>query len=223
MLMLVLLGNSAFADSEDNTEFFMLNFIPQKYWDIAYRTGQRNKAWLYINPLLERNIVIKDEERFLEMIPEIATDEAVQRLKLQIENIIIDRYGSDHLAEIAGFFRTPFGEEMLSIAKDHNLFVELQSQSPQGGPIERWRSYLSPQERAQFSVFTNTPAGKAFVTQTWSIRRSLHYQFWDRYLWPAPPLNSPYIIEIIQADGILKFPNIITRQSLLRELGATNP
>lgn len=222
MLILVLFGTSAIADSEDDTELFMSNFIPQKYWDIAYRTGLRNKAWLYVNPLLERNIVIKDEERFQEMIPEIATDEAVQRLKLQIANIIIDRYGPDHLAEIADFFRTPFGEEMLSIAKDNNLFVKLHSQSPRGGPIERWRPYLSPQERAQFSVFTNTPAGQAFVTQTWAVRRSLHYQFLERSLWPAPPLNSPFIVEAIQADGILKFPNIIARQSLLRELEATS-
>lgn len=223
ILILALLGTTALANPKDDAALFMSNFIDQRYWDDVHRISERRKIRIYRDVLLERNITIADAERFQDMIPEIAADETVQRVKSQVETFIIESYGPDHLSQIADFFRLPFGEKMLAIAKDKHLFKNLHRQTPRGGPIEQWWDYLSLQERARFGAFASTAAGQFFVKQTWAVRRALHYEITELSRWPDPPLNRPYIVEILKADGVLKFPNPVTRQSLIRELSVANP
>ncbi len=220
ILMLSLLGTAAFANREDDAELYMLHFIHEKHWDRAHRASQYNVERLYREPFRTRNITVLDPKRFNEMMPEIAADESVARLKTHIAQFIIDSYGAEHLSEIADFFRTPTGEQMLAIAKKHNLFARLHSQSQGGGPIDRWRGFLSPLDLARFRSFANTEAGTFFVERTWLIRRSVYYQMYDRPNWPEPPLNRPYIVDIMKADGVLKFPNRVARQSLISEMSA---
>ena len=223
ILTLAFLGTSALANPEKDAALFMSNFIDQSYWDYVERKSEQNKTRVYRRALLERNIVIVDKERFHDMIPESAADEAVQRLKSHVAAFIIESYGPDHLSHIADFFRQPFGEKMLLIAKDNHLFKKLHSQSPNGGPIDQWWDYLSLQERARFGAFGSTPAGQFFVKQTWAVRRALHYEIVEISRWPDPSLHRPYIVEILKTDGILKFPNPALRQSLIKELSVTNP
>lgn len=221
--VLVMFGTPSLADPEDDVALYIEHFIDQSYWDSAHRRGKGVSALLYRKSLSERGVAIVDRKAFINMIPDVAADEAVERLKWHAGQFIIESYGQRYLYEIAVFFRTPTGQKMLAIAKDQNLFKVLHRQSPKGGPIERWRDHLSPLDRARFNAFANSEAGQFFVTQTWAVRRSLHYLIGESSRWPEPPLNRPYIVDILKADGILKFPNRIIRQTLISELGASSP
>ena len=223
ILMLALLGTTALANSKNDAALFMSNFIDQRYWDDVHRRSELRKPRIYRRALLERNVTIADAERFQDMIPESAAAETVQRLKSHVAMFIIESYEPDHLSQIADFFRRPVGKKMLLIAKENNLFKKLHSQTRFRGPIDQWRDYLSLQERAHFGAFASTPAGQAFVNQTWAVRRALHYEITEMARWPDPPLNRPYIVEILKVDGILRFPNPVTRQTLIRELMVANP
>ena len=162
-------------------------------------------------------------EHFLDLMPESATNDAVYRLKNHIAEVIIQSYGSEYLAEISNFFRTQTGERMLIIARQNELFKRLHRQSPHGGPVERWKTYLSLGDLSHYRAFTNTPAGKFFVQQTWAVRRKLHYEIHEISRWPNAPLDQSYFVEILEADGILKFPNRTMRTSLIQELSAADP
>ncbi len=231
IFVFAIFGTTAFADPEDDAEWYMSHFLTESYWDTAYRNCLRHRARLYYEPLEERNISILDKERFDMLIPESAADEAFLRLRGQLANTIIEGYGPEHLNEIVNFFKTPLGDEMLAIAKGRDLFADKLIQSALDGPVRPWLNLLSTQQRLQFNSFGITPAGQAFISQTWAVRRILFYQKYYHhdhqkraYLrWAAPPLDRPYIIEMIQAGGILRFPNPIARQSLLNELSASNP
>lgn len=95
ILTLAFLGTSALANPEKDAALFMSNFIDQSYWDYVERKSEQNKTRVYRRALLERNIVIVDKERFHDMIPESAADEAVQRLKSHVATFIIESYGPD--------------------------------------------------------------------------------------------------------------------------------
>jgi hypothetical protein len=221
---LAIWGTTAIASPEDDADLFMSHFIDQKNWDMKNPLIYRKNVRRYSEPLRKRGVTIIDQSRFEQLIPEHATEDVLQQRKSHVAEIIIESYGAENLAQIADFFRTPFGQKMLLIAKEEKLFDrQLRSSLKRGknGPINRWRSYLSPLELAHFSTFANTPSGQVFVKQTWKVRRSVHNEFWNPSHWPAPPLDRPYIVEIMKTDGVLKFPNRIVRQSLISELSNT--
>ncbi len=221
--MLALWGPPALANPENDAAWFIEHFVDQRYWVSAHQTGQWNSARIHREALLERGVIIVDEERFAEMIPETATEETVKRLKSRIATIIIESYGPKHLSEISGFFRTPLGEKMLLMAKDNDLFAYLRYASPLNGPVDEWKHYLQPMERIRYMTFTGSPAGHVFVNQTWAVRNSIIHEIRESWRQPDLPLNRPYIVEILKADGIAIFPNPIARRSLITELSITNP
>ena len=223
LLMLAFWGTTALANARDDATLFMSHFIDQKEWNKAHRAFAQNRDRLYRDTLLLQGIDIMDMEHFRDMIPKSAADEAVQQLKHHVADVIIQSYGTETLSQIADFFRTPTGEIMLATARTNKLFKQLHRQSPRGGPVEQMSAYLPIGELARYRVFTSTPAGKVFVQQTWAIRRALYYEIHEISHWPKLPLNRPYIVEIIKTDGILKFPNRVARQSLVRELSVTSP
>ncbi|MBL1436814.1 MAG: hypothetical protein COB08_011545 [Rhodobacteraceae bacterium] len=223
ILMLALWGPPVLANPENDAAWFMTHFVDQRYLDGVYSHGQWHSTRAHREALLERGVIIVDDERFAEMLSETAIEETVQRLKSRIATVIIESYGPKHLSEIADFFRTPLGGEMLLIAEDNDLFEDLRYASSLNGAIHKWKHYLSPIERIRYMTFTNSPAGQVFVNQTWAVRTSINAEIRKRWNWPDLPLNRPYIVEILKADGIALFPNPIMRRSLIRELSATNP
>lgn len=217
LLFLTLCGTPLIATPREDAEFFITHFIPAKRME-----GAKSYAFDYRSLLSSRGIVTIDHERYSEIVPRVPTDEELELIKDHVSEIIIANYGEENLSQIVDFFQTPLGEDMLTIAKNNELFAKLFYYRPARSPVQEWSSYLTPLERARYGAFTNTPAGKAFVQQTYGFRQTLHFAFYKRTFWPTPSLDQPYMIEVIKADGILKFPNRTARQSLLRELEAAS-
>lgn len=223
IFVFAVLGTTAFADPEDDAEWFMSHFMEQRYWDSAYRIGLHDLAKAYEQALSNRNITVEDFERFQDLIPHTASEDYVKRSKHEFSIIIIEHFGPDYLAEIASFFRTPLGEEILAIENEQKFFSRLHFSEPWGGTLGIWKSNLSAMQVIEFSTFSSTPAGQFFMSQTLALRPKLRRSVFQRGTRPDPPLDRPYIIEITQTDGILRFANPIARRSLLNELSASNP
>ena len=222
VFMLAFSGGAVLANPQDDAELFMRHFIDQYYWDSAYQSNRRFSVEIYESALRERGVAILDRGRFTDLMPEIAADEAMERLEIRVSGLVIDGYGPHHLSEIAAFLRTPTGRKLLSIANEKDFFSH-SLRERQGDPINEWGDYLSPLELARYKAFTSSAAGQIFVDQTQTLRRSLIPEILGIGNWPDPPLNRPYIVEIIKTDGVLSFPNPVARQSLIRELSAANP
>lgn len=133
---------------------------------------------------------------------------------------LIEAYTPERLKDIVTFFKTRTGQEMLQIAEDNELFKRISYQSPRKGPVAQWKPYLSLQQFTAYKSFSATDSGRFFVEETYRIRRSLRYVIWERAGWPEPPLNTPYIIELLNVDGIFEFANPAARAGLIRNLRA---
>lgn len=222
VLTLLLCGTTAPANEKDDAVYYMSHFIEQKEWDSIHRRLQRRGDFFYRRELQLRGITILDYERFRDMMPSAAADEAIEQLKSHIADFVVQSYGEETLAQIADFFRTPTGKRMLAIARENRLFEELARQTPRGGPVEKWKTYLSLEDRTRYSAFTNTEAGQVFVQQTWAVRRAIHHEIYSETHWAELPIDRPYLADIVATGGILKFPNRVARQSFLSELSTTN-
>ncbi|MEP1537363.1 MAG: hypothetical protein ABJQ34_15430 [Paracoccaceae bacterium] len=223
---LILFGPMANANQNGDANFFITYFVDDTIWDRAYRAMKLRSPLFYRNALLERDVTIADRERFIELMPEDATKEAVQLIKSRAVELISEQYGAENLAEIAEFFRTTTGKKMLNIARDEKLFKGLESLYSPGAiyhPMKQWSKHLSILEIARFNAFTNSPAGQVFIRDTVAIKKSVFIQIRSPTRWPKPPLNRPYIVNIMTTDNVLKFPNRIARQSLIRELSISSP
>lgn len=221
--LFVLFGPMAHANQSDDADFFVANFIDEANWIGTYRSMKSSSPRFYRSALLERNVTIVDKERFKELMPDDATEEAVQLMKSHASAFVSEEYGAENLAEIAAFFRTTTGKKMLKVARDEKLFDRQFYRRSIGGPMQQWRRHLSTLEIARYSAFTNSPAGQVFIRDTFTIRKSLFYQLNNKSLWPKPPLNRPYIVNILKTDNVLHFPNRVARQSLIRELSISYP
>ncbi|MEP1537242.1 MAG: hypothetical protein ABJQ34_00685 [Paracoccaceae bacterium] len=222
-LVLVLFGAIAQADPKDDADFFMSYFIDQREWDRSYRIIEWNSPILYRDALLEKNVIVLDRGRFRDLMPDTATEDTLQLLKSHVTDFVVESYGTDTLAKIAEFFRTPTGKKMLIVAKNEVIFEQRTILGRNKHPMREWGNHLSVLEFAQYNSFTNTPAGRVFFERTVAIRRAVGYEMTEVSKWPTPSINKSYIVEIIKADGVLKFSNRTARQSLIRELSASIP
>ncbi|MEO9898101.1 MAG: hypothetical protein ABJD13_05380 [Paracoccaceae bacterium] len=223
---LILFGPMANANQNDDANFFITHFVGDFYWDWTHRTVKLNSPRFYRNALRERDVTIIDKERFIELMPEDATEEAVQLIKSRTSEFISEQYGAENLAKIAEFFRTTTGKKMLNIARNEKLFKgieNLYATRALNPPMKQWRKHLSTLEISRFNAFVHSPAGQVFIRDTAAIRKSVLFQITHAPHWPTPPLNRPYIVNIMTTDNVLKFPNRIARQSLIRELSISSP
>ena len=223
VLVLTLFGAQAKANPNDDAAFFMTYFVSQANWDRMHRMMKQRSPRFYRDAFIERNVSIVDEDRFRDLMPDQAAEDAVKLIKSNAVDFIADHYGADNLSEIASFFRSPTGEKMLKVARDKGLFNTLFYRSVTDLPVQHWRSHLSPLELSRYNAFANSEAGRIFVKKTFVIRKALFYQFNDMSKWPTPPLNRPYVVDILKAEGVLRFPNRVVRQSLIRELSVSSP
>ncbi|MEP3635985.1 MAG: hypothetical protein ABJN14_01825 [Paracoccaceae bacterium] len=223
ILLLALWGTTAHADEKEDAAFFMTHFFEPDFWETERRKFLNWGGSAYYHDLLwARNIQILDRTRFNSMFPQSAADDAAQQFERHASDAIIAFYGPENLAQLVDFFQTPTGYKMLEKAKADNLFRRTNLVSPLRGPVAKMKDYLKFSEHTRYSSFASTPAGQFYVQQTYVLRRTLSYDRELRFRWYMPPLDQPFLIDIVEADGVLKFPNRIARDALIREIKAAS-
>ncbi|MEO9517341.1 MAG: hypothetical protein ABJH45_06230 [Paracoccaceae bacterium] len=223
ILLLAFWGTTVHADEKDDAAFFMAHFFELDFWDIEGRSFPKVYYWYYKDLLSSRSIEVVDRDRFSSMFPQSAADDRNEQYRQHASDAIIEFYGPENLGQIVDFFQTPTGQKMLRKAKADNLFRRARYQTSKNGPIEKMKAYVAFSELSRYSEFASSPAGRFFVRETYFLRRKLFHDKMEYSRWYTPPLNRPYIVDILKADGVLKFPNRIARDALIREIRAASP
>ena len=111
---------------------------------------------------------------------------------------------------------------MLSAAAEKNLFSQDVYRTDWNEKIEDWSDCLQLRDFTRFSAFTLTPAGRAFTNKTSEIPDTWRYELSHRPLRYSfrPNLNQHFIVEILEADGVVAFSSPTDRQNLIREINA---
>ena len=222
ILLLALWGTTVHADEKEDAAFFMTHFFEPEFWDVGRRSFLKNTYWYYNDLLSSRSIEVVDRDRFNSMFPQSAADDTDEQYRQHASDAIIEFYGPENLGQLVDFFQTPTGQKMLRKAKADNLFRRARYQTSKNGPIEKMKAYVAFSELSRYSEFASSPAGQFFVRETYFLRRELFHDKQKYSRWYTPPLDRPYIVDILKADGVLKFPNPTLRDAMIREIKAAS-
>lgn len=220
----------SFADTSEDVELFMSHFISEGFWFGVRNRGRIDAAYFYATALGQIDVQIADMTRFREMTPAETVQEIFNQQEALVAGIIVEHYGVEYLSDIADFFQTPTGERMLLIAAQEGIFVqrsdttevfiERRFESEWNYNFASWTDYLTFQDFTQYSAFTRTPAGAFFIENTWEIRRISRAEIVASPYFFKPNLNQQFVLEILEAEGVVEFRNRFARQTLVREIKA---
>ncbi|MEP3847490.1 MAG: hypothetical protein ABJM43_19260 [Paracoccaceae bacterium] len=237
ILLLALWGATAHADEKEDAAFYVTHFLPSFLAGTdAFPRPTGFFPWdrYYKDLFASRHIQILDRKRFNSMFPQSAIDDAFQQLRGYTSEAVVEFYGPENLAQIADFFQSPTGQlifERIRLGREKTEEL-LRNPNSSSGTVRRlWTNpgtgtrlehLLKFSELSRYNAFANTPAGQIFVEQENVLRMTLRRDKRRLSLWYTPPLDQPFMIDIIEADGVLRFPNRIARAALIKEIKAAS-
>lgn len=219
--LLFFFANPTFADTKEDVELFMSHFISDEFWSPVRNRGRFEvTASLYANELQSHGVRVVDSARFRDMILPHTRQELIDQQEALVADTVLEYYGAAYLSDITDFFRTETGERMLLVAANEDIFVIGFGISGWSDKIDSWADYLSLQDLTHYSAFTSTPAGTFFVNTNQEATRVLLSPLRAHPNHFTPNLNQSFVLEILEADGVVEVSNRFAHQALLREIAA---
>ena len=215
--LMILSGNAAVADTREDARFFTTHLMGKGIWFRIRNDHRSNTVRFYSEALKTHNARVVDESRFFEMIPARTAQDIFDQHRAFVENITVEQYGPDRLAQIVDFFETPTGGRMLSIAEDEGLFAPVHMGNLEYREVlDNWASYLELDDFTRYSAFTSGLPGGSFLTTRQEIQDITMSTISTAPGFFQPNLNV--LLEIIEADGVIEFPNDFVRTNSIREI-----
>ena len=230
LALLFVLGTRVVASEQDDAQFV----LDQLTTDATIEAIRIVSARLYVNelsPLLtESAIKIIDFDAFSEKIPNSITDIAVDGLRQDMTDRILEDFTAEQLSEIVDFFHSDAwnrlnqiyeyqSKQRLSKGDRTTVFPTIKGYSE-----KKIRNILSSEEFQQYQSFYASDAGVVFRRKVHGLTRNLGINAQlapFRFRNVEPELNKPYMLEIFQAEGIVVFPNRIVRKDMIAKLKAS--
>lgn len=210
-------GKASFADTGEDAKFFMAHLMGKGIWFRIRSDHRSNTVRFYREALKTYNARVVDVGRFHDMIPARTAQDIFDQHRTFVENIIVEQFGADALSEIVDFFQTSTGERMLSVAEDEGIFVaKYTGRTGYREVLDDWASYLELNDFTRYSSFINRPPGETFIVTRQEIQ-----DITMSTISTAPGFFQPGLdplLKIIEADGVVEFPNDFVRESAIREI-----
>lgn len=216
---MILFGKGTFADTNDDARFFIAHLMGEGIWFRLRNNHSFNTAHFYREAFKTHNAHVVDERRFRSMLPSRTAQDIFDQHRSFVESIIIEQFGADDLSEVIDFFQSPTGERILLIAEDEGLFVP--KYTGRDGYLEvldDWASYLELDEFTRYSAFISMPPGESFLQTRQEVQDITMATISTAPGFFQPDLNV--LLEIIEADGVVEFPNDFVREDMKREIEA---
>ena len=219
---LLFLAKPSFADAREDVEFFMTHFMSDGVWGSIRNIGRFNVAANeYADELQIYDVDVIDTARFRDMIIPHIRQELIDQQEAHVADAILEYFGADDLSDIVYFFRNETGEKMLVVAATEGISMYGHRRRQWSEEMVGWSDYLSLQDLTYYSNFISTSAGAKFIH---SRDELLQFAFRAFLRSPArfkfePNLNQPFILEILETDGVVEFSNSLGHQTLRREIG----
>ena len=211
----------SFADTRGDVELFMSHFISDEFWLPVRNRGRfEGTASLYANELKKFGVQIVDPARFRDMVLPHTRQELINQQEALVASTIVEFYGSAYLSDIANFFRTEAGKRMLLVAANEELYLIGFGPAKWGDRIDNWADHLSLQDLTHYSAFLSTPAGDFLVRTGEEATRALLSPLRAHPNHFTPDLSQSFVLEILEADGVVEFSNRFQRQTLIRDIAA---
>jgi hypothetical protein len=215
---------AAWASPEEDAAFIAEQVINAEDIERALTAWKEELTAAFSGPLAVTGISIADPERFASMIPDSATDERMARLYQDIADEYLSRFTSEQLEELAAFHRTnilvklraAFEVRAIRYSRSDDNIAELNR--------EDLLQVLTPEELIAYEEFSNTETGRALERHAFplGLTQASAYTFheWDgSVLVPLEPdMRGPYLLDIFEADGVIRFPNPIWRKDAIEQL-----
>jgi hypothetical protein len=229
MTVLALTGQALSASPKDDATYLAQQMLSNEALETTRELLRRRLVVAYEDPLAEVGVGIADHDRFAAMLPNSATDGPINNILQRIENKYLELFTPQQLVEIAAFHRSDLGQKLLNALEeqalqdsyDNNLGVRFTD------IYAHEQSYLAqlltPEELLEFYTFSESDSGKALQENANSLGTTAGFSVIGRIMEvsmsePQIDLDTPYMIDILETDGIIAFPNRIWRNDLIKQL-----
>lgn len=227
LITLFFLQSEAAASPADDAVFLTSQHLNSETVQAVRRWAARIHVRALANPLAERDIKIRDADRFAEMIPNEITDLAIRSYLESGERIYLETFSSSHLDQISTFHRLDVGQKLLA-ASSSKASKQMSAESQDiilSGILEldetEIKETLSSKELSEYAAFINSDAGEALQESWESIMRRMSLALingvWEPELRDSE-IALPFMLEVFETKGVLSFPNPITRQDSIQKL-----
>ncbi len=224
-----LIGPPLAASPEEDATFIARAMVTDDTVEAIRDLLQPSIVRAYEDHLVDLGVRISDRDRLARMLPD-SRDNAILEHSLQkIETLYLEAFTAEQLAEIAAFHRTDLGRKLLNASAP-------KPSAASSDPDNRFRGYsiyaldesdladlLTPEEQEEFNAFYESDAGKTLEENAIELSQTSGFTIIGAMATalrtePQIDLDSGLILEIIEADGIVTFPNRILRRDLIERL-----
>lgn len=172
---------------------------------------------------------VADPGRFAAMLPDAVVADYPLLFRHRLSERLAEVLTADELSGVAAFMQTETGALLFAVGmQPHPVPGAGHMVSDIGmfpGANVDLSAFLTTEEMAEYAAFLNSEAGRALRRERVGVSLSGlgAYFFTIMHAQRAEPrLSEPYVIEILETDGIVTFPNRIARRDVIRSL-ATLP
>ena len=172
--------------------------------------------------------MLVDPSALAAMLPDQIVDSAIAEIEEGLIATYLTKFSATEIADIATFYRTSAGQMILALAHASQEFTTDADGPHITGPTEILIqspdlivSVLSAEELAGYEAFVASPTGQALKDQEMSVNFAQAFVIFGAYMQAATSDlgdEMSYLLPIIEADGIVVFPNRIIRQKAIDRL-----
>lgn len=231
LLSFALSGQAGLASSRDDARLIVQRGVNPEFLDFIEHKLKGQFVGVYFKPLSGQGISISDVERFTDLIPDEDVTPFVDRMLSQTVENLLSTYTPGQLALIATIMRDDKDatlQDILSEQYRQKYILTLEQsratadRSGSDDPIVVGLEELIVQLDAMTELL-NGDSGKALV-QEFAIgvgQIVTLFSFNQEIARIERELDNPVAVAALKADGILKFANPVQKQTILRELSAS--
>ncbi|MBS0571992.1 MAG: hypothetical protein JSS08_01875 [Proteobacteria bacterium] len=208
-ILLIAVVQPAFASPRTDADFIAAHFVKSDGFKAKLRDMARNaQARELSSALAKRSVKIKDDKRFLELLPDHVSASLIERLQKMAADRLLEGLEPAQLASLADYVRhisaDPRARRSDAMAQTDNPVLTIEE-------LKQRMSSL-PEDETFKNEIVLTSVGIMLISLAVQAANNIN-----------PDLSSAYIADMLEVDGVFSFPNRIARRELIRELRAANP
>ncbi len=220
---------AAFASPRDDAAFMAQQFLQNYTVEELRNAVNRGLIDVYGEYFAEMRARISDPDRFTSMLPESIMEHTLEIASQRAADPYLDTFTTDELAGIAAFFRSDLGQVMMhdsdrftSEGATDNAYTVSDCGMSLFGEFQELH-FSTPEQREAFLEFCESDAGQAWYDNYIALHIGTGFTILfaaigvgrsDAHIEEHPE----FILEVMEADGVLSFPNPIWRRDMIEQV-----
>ena len=207
--ILILLVHPAFASPQTEADYIAAHFVTADDFKVAARDmGVKAYANKLAAALSTRSVKIKDNDRFVALLPYSNSDSLFERLQKAVSDRLVQSWEPAQLKSVADYLRqTP--PKPLAVRADAK---EDTGDTPL--TIDQVQQKISglPKDDGFKSEMALTVISVMLISLTVQETSKIEVD-----------LKAPFVADMLEVDGVFSFPNRIVRKDIIRDLRSPDP